>query len=115
MNPKNCHLHILWTQDNPITAEKMVFMYGFNALQHGWWENVTIVVWGASVKMAAEDTGIQEQIRKLIDAGVAFSACKACADQLGVTEKMEHLGIEVTYWGQRLTEILKDGGALLTV
>jgi len=109
------HLHILWTDINPITAEKMVFMYGFNALQQGWWENVTIIIWGATVNFAAEDTGIQEQIKKLIASGVAFSACKACADQLGATEKLEQLGIEVIYWGRRLTNLLKSASPLLTI
>jgi hypothetical protein len=30
-------------------------------------------------------------------AGVQFSACKACADQLGVTESLKDLGVEAAY------------------
>jgi len=41
-------------------------------------------------------------------AGVKVSACKACADQLGMTETLHSLGIEVKYWGQGLTDILQD-------
>ena len=41
------HLFILWTNCNPITAEKMVFMYSSNPLLKGWWEHVTLIVWGA--------------------------------------------------------------------
>jgi len=41
------HLFILWTNGNPITAEKMVFMYSINSLLKGWWEHVTLIVWGA--------------------------------------------------------------------
>ena len=41
------HLFILWTNGNPITAEKMVFMYGINSLLKGWWEHVTLIIWGA--------------------------------------------------------------------
>ncbi len=115
MDQNDNHLYILWTNDHPVTAEKMVFMYGFNALQQGWWEYVTIIVWGATVNLAVENTAIQSQIRKLIASGVRFSACKACADQLGATEKLESLGIEIAYWGNPLTEILKSGKRLLTV
>ena len=112
---KNTHLYVLWTNDNPITTEKMVFMYTVNSLLHGWWEKVTLIIWGAPAKLVGYDKNIQELIRKAMDAGVHVTACKACADQLGVTQTLEKLGIEVKYWGVPLTEILKNGEKLLTI
>ena len=109
------HLYVLWTNDNPITAEKMVFMYTVNALIHGWWEKVTLIVWGATAKLVSENSGIQEKVKEALDAGVHITACKACTDELGVTEALEKLNIEVKYWGQPLTEILKSGQKLITV
>ncbi len=109
------HLHILWTNDNPITAEKMVFMYGLNSLKQGWWDRVTIIIWGATTALAAGDQTIQEQLQRLGAAGVAISACKACANELGVTDTLRGLGFEVKYWGQPLTELLQSGAPLLTV
>jgi len=46
------------TNDNPITAEKMVFMYTINSLIHGWWEKVTLIVWGATTKLVNENANI---------------------------------------------------------
>lgn len=112
---KQNHLYILWTNDNPVTAEKMVFMYGFNSLKHGWWEKVTIIVWGASTELVSENIEIQESIKEMLAGGVTVTACKSCSDQLGVTEKLENMGIEVKYWGKPLTEVLKAGEKLLTV
>jgi hypothetical protein len=109
------HLCLLWTNDNPITAEKMVFMYTINSLIHGWWEKVTIIIWGATTKLVSEDVNIQKKIKEALDAGVHITACKACADQLGVTEILEKLQIEVKYWGLSLTEILKNNEPLLTI
>jgi hypothetical protein len=109
------HLYVLWTNDNPITAEKMVFMYTINSLIHGWWENVTLIIWGATAKLVSEDAGIQEKLKEASDAGVHLTACKACADQLGVTETLEKLNVEVKYWGIPLTEILTSGEKLLTI
>ena len=109
------HLYVLWTNDNPVTAEKMVFMYTINSLIHGWWEKVTLIIWGAPAKLVSEDLAIQKKIREALDAGVQITACKACADQLGVTEALEKLQIEVKYWGQPLTEVLKNNEPLLTV
>jgi hypothetical protein len=109
------HLYVLWTNDNPITAEKMVFMYTINSLIHGWWEKVTLIIWGAPAKLISEDANIQAKIKEALDAGVHITACKACADELGVTETLEKLQIEVKYWGAPLTEILKNNEHLLTI
>ncbi len=109
------HLYVLWTNDNPVTAEKMVFMYTINSLIHGWWEKVTLIIWGAPAKLVGEDANVQKKIKEALDAGVHVTACKACADELGVTETLEKLQIEVKYWGQPLTEILKNNEQLLTI
>ena len=114
MSDKN-HLYVLWTSDNVITAEKMVFMYTVNALKHGWWERVTLIVWGAPTRLVAENAAIQARVKEALDAGVQVTACKACADQLGATETLEGLGIEVKYWGAPLTALLKDDEKLLTI
>lgn len=108
-------LFILWTNDNPVTAEKMVFMYGGNAKKKGWWDEVTIIIWGATAVLAVENDDIRNRIRELIDSGVKFSACKACAEQLGTAGKLIELGVEVIYWGEPLTEILKTNGKLITI
>ena len=109
------HLYILWTNGDPITAEKMVFMYGLNALKRSWWKKVTIIVWGATARLVSDNEEIQKGVKEMLSEGVAVSACKACADQLGVTENLEGLGIEVKYWGEPLTELLKADEKLLTI
>jgi len=45
------HLYVLWTNDNLITAEKMVFMYTVNSLVRGWWEKVTLHHLGRDCKI----------------------------------------------------------------
>ena len=109
------HLYILWTNDDPITSEKMVFMYGVNSLLRGWWDKVTLIIWGAPTKLSAENTEIREKIREALNAGMHVTACKACADQLGVTEALEKMNVEVKYWGEPLTKILKSNEMLLTI
>ena len=115
MTDSKTHLYLLWTNDNPITAEKMVFMYTINALRRGWWKKVTLIVWGAPTKLVAENENIRELVKEAIAAGVNVTACKACADQLGVIETLEKLKIEVKYWGIPLTEILQSDEKLLTI
>ena len=109
------HLYILWTNGDPVTSEKMVFMYGINALRKKWWKKATLIVWGAPSVLATESAVIQGKIKEALSEGVYITACKACADQLGVTQKLEALGIEVQYTGELLTHILKNGEKLLTI
>jgi hypothetical protein len=47
--------------------------------------------------LAAENALIQDKLKAAQTAGVRFTACKACADQLGVAEKLEEMGVEVKY------------------
>jgi len=108
-------LYILWTNGDPITSKKMVNMYAKNSLINDWWEEVTLIVWGKPAQLIAENEEIQEQIKENIEAGVKVTACKACADQLGVSEKLEELDIELRYWGEPLTEILKNDEKLITI
>ena len=112
---KKTHLYVLWTNADPITAEKMVFMYTVNSLTHGWWEKVTLIVWGAPAKLIGENEKIQQMVKDAKQAGVHITACKACADQLGVTDILKNLDIEVKYWGVPLTEILTQDEKLLTI
>ncbi|MBS0012885.1 MAG: DsrE family protein [Desulfobacterales bacterium] len=109
------HLYVLWTNADAVTAEKMVFMYTINSIKRRWWESVTLIIWGATTGLVSENGDIQEKVKEAREAGVHVSACKACADQLGATEILEQLGIEVKYWGEPLTGILKSEEALLTV
>ena len=112
---KESHLYILWTNDNTVTAEKMVFMYAINSRLKGWWDKVTLIIWGATAQLASENPMIQKKMKEAQDAGVHLTACKACADQLGVTEELEKLNVEVKYWGDPLTRLLKGKEALITI
>lgn len=108
-------LYILWTNADVLTAQLMVMMYARNSMLHHWWDGVTVIIWGATAKLAAENETIREQMKMAQQVGVHFSACLACAEQLGVTEKLRGQGIEVVYWGEPLTEILKNKEHLITV
>ncbi len=108
-------LVILWTNADEVTFDKMVRMYAVNSLRKNWWGKVTIIIWGRTASLTAESGMVQEGIRELQEAGVEISACKACADGLGVSNILESLGIELKYWGEGLTKILKEDQKLLTI
>ena len=53
--PGNEKMVIVWTSGDREVALKMVFMYTLNAKTRGWWEDITLVVWGPSAKLLTED------------------------------------------------------------
>ena len=109
-------LHILWLNDNPVTAELMMFMYATNALRQGWWENVHLIVWGATTKLLCESADMQKLVQRFLAEGGQVSACKRCAEKLNVLDKLEAIeGIKVFYIGERLTEIIKGTEKLITL
>ena len=85
------------------------------AMLNHWFKEVTLIVWGATQKLVAEDEGVQFRIKEMQQAGVHVSACIGCSNQLGLTDKLRELGIEVCGWGATLSEVLKSEAALLSV
>ena len=108
-------IHILWTSSDPLTAQFMVLMYAANCLLRGWADEVTVIIWGGAAKLAAENDAVRERIKIAQHAGVFFTACVACARELGKTEELEQLSIELKPWGEPLTELITEGRNLITV
>ena len=109
------HLHLLWTNADPVTFDKMVMMYAVNSLVRGWWKRVTVILWGATVQLAANDPQIAERIQLAREAGVEFSACISCARELGVEDRLAAMDLEMIPWGPPLTELIQTRAPLLTI
>ena len=109
-------LLVLWTSADKIVAMNMVFMYAWHSKVRDWgWDNVTLLIWGASPGLLVEDEDLKTELQKLKDAGVNIIACRKCAGNLGIVERLEGLGVKVFYTGKFLTEWLKSGKKLITV
>ena len=112
---KDRHLHIIWTNADPLTAEHMVMMYATNAMLNGWWEKVTVVIWGGSQKVFLENEAVKLKAQMAVNAGVEFSACVSCARNLGVEQQLADAGVEVIRWGEKLSLLMQNGKRVLTV
>ena len=111
--PANEKLVIIWTSGDKEVATKMVFMYTLNSKKFGWWEDITLVVWGPSQKLLTEDKELQEKIAEMKEAGITLRACKGCSDQYGISDQLENLGITAKYMGN-ITDFIKEGRHVLT-
>ncbi|WP_319590377.1 DsrE family protein [uncultured Draconibacterium sp.] len=108
-------LAVLWTSGDPEVAEKMAFMYTYNAKTQGWFDEVVLIIWGPSAKLTAENKMIQDYIKKMQEAGIKTEACLYCAKMYEVDEKLAELGVDVKGMGVPLSEYLKDGWKTLSL
>ena len=51
-------LVVIWSSADPGVAHNVCFMYTHNAKRRGWFDDVTLIVWGPSAELAARDEAI---------------------------------------------------------
>ena len=83
-------------------------MYARNALKNKWLDDVKVVFFGPSEKLAAENDEVKWFIKEIIKERACF-ACKAISEKEGVSEKLEEIGIKVEYVGKIVSDTIKEG------
>jgi hypothetical protein len=101
-------LVVVWTSGDKEVAEKMVFMYTFNAKKFKWWDDITLLIWGPSAKLLTEDKELQDYVKAMLDSGIRVLACKGCADMYEISDELEKIGVTVRYTGTDLTNFIKE-------
>ena len=101
-------LLIVWSSGEKEVAKKLILLYGSVMLPRSYWDEATIMIWGPSAKLLANDNELQKQLKTVQDTGVKFNACVVCSDDYGVSDKLKNLGIELIHTGEMLTEALQS-------
>ncbi len=104
---------ILASADKDVALEMALF-YPYTLAKEKYMDEVKVILFGPSEKLAARDKDVQKRIKKLQEVGVAVSACKYCSDRMGVSDKLEKLGITVEYVSEKTAQLIKDGWASLS-
>jgi hypothetical protein len=107
-------LVVVWTSDDPYVAERVALMYTHAAKTAGWFSEVTLIIWGPSAKLTAENLKIQEKLKAMQDDGIEIRACIVCADAYGVSEDLKNMDFDVRGMGKPLTDYLKSDAKVLT-
>lgn len=101
-------LLIVWSSGEVEVAKKLVLLYGSVMLERKYWDEATIMIWGPSAKLLAQNTDLQEQFKVVQKSGVKFNACVVCTDDYGVSNELRDLGVELIHTGEMLTEALQS-------
>lgn len=101
-------LLIVWSSGEKEVAKKLILLYGSVMLERKYWDEATIMIWGPSARLLAQDTDLQKQFKVVQDSGVTFNACVVCSDDYGVSDELRNLGIDLIHTGEMLTEALQS-------
>ncbi len=101
------------TTDREVLLE-VGLVYPTNCARNRWLDEVKVIFFGPSEKLAAFDKEVQAKITELQGYGVEVMACKWCADRMNITPQLEAQGIRVLYVGSVISQLIKDGWAQLT-
>ncbi len=99
---------VVWKSNNDIDIHNFVIPYCYNAVMHEWFDEVELLIWGASQEKVMEDTVIQQRVANLVKNNVTVYACKMCSDNVGASDVLKGLGVNVRYTRDLLSDRLKD-------
>jgi hypothetical protein len=104
----------LWTTEEREVAIKVVFPFLLTGMANGWWPMMKLIIWGPSVRLAAQDPEIAVLLSEVLDCRIPVEACKLCTDLYDVTGFYETLGIPVKYVGAPLSSMMQEGEKVIT-
>ena len=104
---------LLASGDRGVALEVGLF-YPLTVAKEKWMDEVKVIIFGPSEKLAAYDSKVQKRLKRLQEAGIEVMACKYCADRMNITSKLEEAGIKVVYVSSIMAQMIKEGWASLT-
>ncbi|MEF8726453.1 MAG: DsrE family protein [Candidatus Bipolaricaulota bacterium] len=114
MSEEKDSLVALWTSGDKEVALNMLFMYLLNSKKRGWWDEVTLILWGPSQELTLNNEEVKEGLIEMREEGVNLEACVVCAREYGVVSELEALGVDVYGMGEPLTKYLKGDEKVIT-
>ncbi len=108
-------LVVLWKSDNLIDIMEMITPYTLGSMRYNWWDEVEVIIWGASQKIVSTNKEVQKRIKLMMASGIKVHACKKCAEDLCVVDQLESQGIDVLYTGELLTSFLQSDAKVITL
>lgn len=108
-------LVVLWKSDNMIDVNEMITPYILASKKNGWWDEVEVIIWGASQNVVVSDDETKRRVALMLKLGIKVYACKKCAIDLNIEHALTDLNINVIYTGELLTQCLQSDAKVITL
>jgi len=104
----NNRLVVIIGTKEPAKAEAGL-MYATNALKHGWMEDVKLIFFGPAEDLLLEDPDLQELLMEFHRQDQQAVACRFLSDRSGSSEDLKSMGVDVSYVGSMISDLIKEG------
>lgn len=84
-------------------------MYAVNATKYDWLHDVKLIFFGPAESLLLADEDLQEMLREFQRHERTAVACKFLADRDRTEADLAALGVEVSYVGEMISNLIKDG------
>ena len=108
-------LLIHWATDNKDSSMNMVLLYAYNAKRKEFWDEITLLIWGASQNLVKNDQEVSNKVKEIVDIGVKVIACQHCAKEQNTTEALESCNIDIFLTGAFLTQWTQENKSMITI
>ena len=83
-------------------------MYAVNATKYGWLDDVKLFFFGPAEELLLTDEDLQELLREYHRHEKTAVACKFLADREGSGADLTAMGLDVSYVGEKISQLIKD-------
>ncbi len=84
-------------------------MYAVNATKYKWLDDVKLIFFGPAEDLLLADEDLQEMLREFHRHEKTAVACKFLAEREGSEAGLTAMGMEVSYVGEMISNLIKDG------
>lgn len=92
-------------------TEKAVtaMMYVINSLSNKWMEDVKLFIFGPAEKLLVNHQQFREMVQDFLDMNQQVVACRALADEQGISDRLAKQGVTVDYVGAKISDLIHQG------
>ncbi len=102
-------LFLIISAADPRILTDVALPYIRNAHKNHWMDQIRVILWGPSEKTVVSTLELKAQVMDLANLlGKDLIACKQCAEDYNITDRLEKLNVSLEYVGELITNMLKD-------
>ncbi len=106
---------IITAGENELEKFISAMSFSINVKKKSYMDDVKVVFFGPSEKLlASNNTDVINLFTQIKALNIDIFACKNVSDSFSITPKLIDLGLNVSYIGKIVTDLLKDGYTALT-
>lgn len=108
-------LVVLWTSVSEDNFFNMITPFALTSQEEEWFREVVVLIWGGSAQTIAKVPAIKSELGIFKEKGITVKCCQQCAEQYGIEDDLEKLGIDLVKMSYVFKDYMKEGARIVSV